>query len=56
MGIKEDIEVLLEMVDRHYGQTPECSRVHDWMNSPSCPLVDENELEDEDEGEDDDEI
>lgn len=52
MGIKEDIEILCQIVTRELevdvkgrSLVEECRRVEDWLNSPSCPLVDEEELE-----------
>jgi len=39
MSIKEDIIKLCELCDGE-----ESKRVRDWLESPFCPLIDEDEL------------
>lgn len=45
MGIKTDIEILCSLVIRHTEHGKLAERVEDWLESPSCPLVEENEAE-----------
>lgn len=50
MTIKDDIEILCCIVTRELGVdakgqsiVKECRNVQEWLESPSCPLIDDDE-------------
>lgn len=45
MGIYEDIEKIIQVLDDNGIKLNEAERVMIWLNSPSCPLVSKYELE-----------